>query len=202
MRKILHWLDDEAHSLKSIITQIQNNSDISVRTYKDESTFFRDYRQFPVEVIFLDFYLGNSQRNGLDILKRIRQEKINSRVVVISGMLDIEITKKLIFAGASDVFEKKSPITIIKEVFTQMSLAEVNYQSSKAREAYNDLNQKQKMICDAMIDRLSNSEIVEKTKLGYSNVRKYKGQIFNIFRSKGYSIKNSRDFSKIFKGTD
>lgn len=199
MRKVVHWIDDEAIKLEGVVKQIQNKSDVIVRMYNNEDTFFKNYRQYPIEIIFLDYYMGNSDRTGLDILKKIRAEKINSRIVIISGMLDIEATKKLIFSGASDVLEKKSPVSLVTEVFKQLALAEISYQSSRSREIYSGLSEKQRLICDLMIERLTNIEIMKKTGLGYSNVRKLKGQIFEEFRKKGYLIKNSKDFSKIFK---
>lgn len=113
-------------------------------------------------------------------------------------MLDVQSVKNLIFAGASDIIEKNSPITMIREVLKQVELCQAKYQSSKIRMIYNTLTEKQKVVCDGMINRLSTNEIVQVSGLGYSNVRKYKSQIFEIFRDEGYVINTARDISKIF----
>ncbi|AJI46908.1 response regulator [Francisella philomiragia] len=196
MRKVVHWIDDEIDKLKIIVQQLQKQN-IIVRTYNEADEFFKKYHPSPIELILIDYFLDENNM-GIDILKRIRQEKIDSRVVVVSGMLDVQSVKNLIFAGASDIIEKNSPITMIREVLKQVELCQAKYQSSKIRMIYNTLTEKQKVVCDGMINRLSTNEIVQVSGLGYSNVRKYKSQIFEIFRDEGYVINTARDISKIF----
>ncbi|MEY8766790.1 MULTISPECIES: response regulator [Francisella] len=196
MRKVVHWIDDEVSKLDILIKQIQKQN-IFVRTYRSGEEFFEKYHPSPVEIIFIDYYLGIGS-TGLELLYRIRKEKIESRVVVISGMLDVKSTRDLIFAGASDIIEKQSPITLLKDIFTQISQVEASYKSSRVRDIYNAMSEKQQKVCDGMIKRLSTTEIVNLTGLGYSNVRKYKGQIFKLFREKGYMISGANDISKLF----
>ena len=81
---------------KGYLVSIANNSDVAMNEIKNTS----------VDLVLLDVWLEGSKKNGLELLKIIKNFNPNTPVVLISGHANIEMAVKAIKQGAFYFIEK------------------------------------------------------------------------------------------------
>ena len=83
-------------SSKGFETIISNNSDTAINEIKNK----------PVDLVLLDVWLEGSKKNGLELLKIIKNFNPNTPVILISGHANVEMAVKAIKEGAFYFIEK------------------------------------------------------------------------------------------------
>ncbi len=83
-------------SSKGFETIISNNSDTAINEIKNK----------PVDLILLDVWLEGSKKNGLELLKIIKNFNPNTPIILISGHANVEMAVKAIKEGAFYFIEK------------------------------------------------------------------------------------------------
>ena len=83
-------------SSKGFETIISNNSDTAINEIKNKS----------VDLVLLDVWLEGSKKNGLELLKIIKNFSPNTPVILISGHANVEMAVKAIKEGAFYFIEK------------------------------------------------------------------------------------------------
>ena len=81
---------------KGFETIISNNSDTAINEIKNK----------PVDLVLLDVWLEGSKKNGLELLKIIKNFNPNTPVILISGHANVEMAVKAIKEGAFYFIEK------------------------------------------------------------------------------------------------
>ncbi len=87
-------------SLKKALTRLDNDVDICMEGEKA----IHAIKTFEPDLILLDIYL--TTHNGLELLKTIKNEGINSPVIMITGYADVNIAVSAIKGGALDFLLK------------------------------------------------------------------------------------------------
>ena len=105
MKKNILIVDDEKDicitlskilSSKGFLVKVALNSDAAINEIKKAS----------IDLVLLDVWLEGSKKNGLQLLKIIKNYNPNTPVILISGHADIDIAVKAIKEGAFYFIEK------------------------------------------------------------------------------------------------
>ncbi|MDR3130069.1 MAG: sigma-54 dependent transcriptional regulator [Treponema sp.] len=108
MTKIL-IIDDEP-GIRRTLASILEDEDYQVFTAGDALTGINILEKEPVNLIFLDVLLPNM--GGLEALERIKKERPNIEVTVISGHANVDMAVRAVKLGAFDFLEK--PLSLDK----------------------------------------------------------------------------------------
>jgi two-component system nitrate/nitrite response regulator NarL len=76
----------------------------------------------PPDLVVLDFQLGDM--TGLDVLNRIAEEGLRTRVLFVSGRLQGEDAYQLVEAGAQGIIEKDASFAEIADAITRVARGE------------------------------------------------------------------------------
>jgi DNA-binding NarL/FixJ family response regulator len=115
-------LDDDAFFLSVLKKEIEKimkelSSEVSVRTYDEKNKFFEDYTE-QVDIVFLDYHLGNNTSE--DILQKIQEAFPKQKVVILSGQDDGKIVLNLIRMGIRNyVIKDEDHYENIKEILKE-----------------------------------------------------------------------------------
>ena len=97
---------DDEQDIRELIAGILEDEGYSTRTAKDSETAIREVEARLPALVILDIWLQNSKRDGLEILKILKNRHKNLPVIMISGHGNIETAVASIKLGAYDYIEK------------------------------------------------------------------------------------------------
>ncbi len=98
-------VDDSTVCLHTYELALKKLGYTNICSFQSSRAFLENLKQRP-EIIFLDYFIDN--RNGLDILKQIKQFDPHITVVFISGQDDVLVAVNALKAGAFEYMEKKN----------------------------------------------------------------------------------------------
>ncbi len=98
-------IDDE-QDIRELIGEILNDEGHNTRLARNSQEAFAQINRAEPELIILDIWLKDSEFDGIDILKKTKQDNPNIPVVIISGHGNIEIAVAAVKQGAYDFIEK------------------------------------------------------------------------------------------------
>ena len=98
-------IDDE-QDIRELIGDILQDEGHSTRLARNSQTAFEEINRAEPDLIILDIWLKDSEFDGIDILKKTKQDNPNIPVVIISGHGNIEIAVAAVKQGAYDFIEK------------------------------------------------------------------------------------------------
>ena len=98
-------IDDE-QDIRELIGDILNDEGHSTRLARNSQEAFAEINRAEPDLIILDIWLKNSEFDGIDILKKTKQDNPNIPVVIISVHGNIEIAVAAVKQGAYDFIEK------------------------------------------------------------------------------------------------
>lgn len=98
-------IDDE-QDIRELIGDILDDEGHSTRLARNSQTAFEQINAAEPDLIILDIWLKDSEFDGIDILKKTKQDNPNIPVVIISGHGNIEIAVAAVKQGAYDFIEK------------------------------------------------------------------------------------------------
>ena len=101
---------------------------------KMEKKDFKILRRKKIDLAIADMYMAGL--DGIALLKCLKEEKIQTNILIIGSVLLMEITKEILTAGAVSVLDK--PIVkdkFLAEIKNCIPLNEVGYKVSQVREA-------------------------------------------------------------------
>ncbi len=104
--KIFVVEDDEWYS-RLLVHTLSLNVDYEVRSFQTAAAFLEALREAP-DIVTLDYRLPDM--NGLDLLKKIREENNEVQVILISEQKDIETVVNLLKHGVYDYIVKTNDI--------------------------------------------------------------------------------------------
>ena len=97
------YVDDE-ESLRVLVPNQLNMEGFSVETADDGDTAVGMLARKPYDVILLDVRMP--RMNGIEVLKHVKNQKINSRVVMLTGVDDLAVALEAVKNGANDYVTK------------------------------------------------------------------------------------------------
>ena len=98
-------IDDE-QDIRELIGDILQDEGHTTRLARNSQTAFEALNHKEPDLIILDIWLKDSEFDGIDILKKTKQDNPNIPVVIISGHGNIEIAVAAVKQGAYDFIEK------------------------------------------------------------------------------------------------
>ncbi len=98
-------IDDEK-DIRELIGDILQDEGHDTRLARNSQTAFEEINRAEPDLIILDIWLKDSEFDGIDILKKTKQDNPNIPVVIISGHGNIEIAVAAVKQGAYDFIEK------------------------------------------------------------------------------------------------
>jgi len=114
--------DDHPGVVKALSRLLSFDCDV-VGTVSDGSEVAEAADNLQPIVVVVDVGLPNV--NGLDVCREITRNSPRARVIVMSGMLDHDVTRAARMAGASEVFDKAAMgdqlVVAIKEAWSGTS---------------------------------------------------------------------------------
>ncbi|MFZ2341234.1 MAG: sigma-54 dependent transcriptional regulator [Bacteroidales bacterium] len=100
-------VEDNEWYNKLLVYTLSLNPDYEVKSFLNARDFLANLGEAP-DIVTLDYRLPDM--SGLEVLKRIRQENENIRVILISEQEDIEMVVTLLRMGAYDYITKSNDI--------------------------------------------------------------------------------------------
>jgi two-component system, LuxR family, response regulator FixJ len=100
---IVHVIDDDEASRDSLAFLLQT-ADIAVETYASAAVFLERAGDASASCIITDVRMPGM--SGIDLLRRLKELKIEAAVIVITGHGDIALAVEAMKIGAADFLEK------------------------------------------------------------------------------------------------
>ncbi len=97
---------DDERDIRELISDILRDEGYTTRLAAGAEECMAEVNREPPALMILDIWLKESQMDGIDILKTVKQEKPEIPIVIISGHGNIEIAVAAIKQGAYDFIEK------------------------------------------------------------------------------------------------
>jgi DNA-binding NtrC family response regulator len=101
----LFLVDDNPVCLHAYELALKKLGYQNIHSFQSSNSFLENLVRHP-KIIFLDYYIDD--KNGLEILKKIKQFDPHITVVFISGQDDVLVAVNALKAGAFEYMEKKN----------------------------------------------------------------------------------------------
>ncbi len=112
---IIYLVDDDEFQLKLLQNKFKNTTKYQLKTFKDGESFLEHLIKNPVSkknivIVILDYFLktdqASSTKNGLEILKHIREINPQISVIMYSVSDDIDVATSAMHHGAINFIKK------------------------------------------------------------------------------------------------
>jgi two-component system, LuxR family, response regulator FixJ len=100
---IVHVIDDDEASRQSLAFLLES-AHIEVRTYASATTFLDHISDMRVSCVVTDVRMPGM--SGIDLLRRLKELKIEVPIIVITGHGDVPLAVEAMRLGAADFLEK------------------------------------------------------------------------------------------------
>ena len=104
MSKVL-IIDDE-NDICFLISEILNDENFNCETANNSSQALEKFNSFNPDLLILDVWLGNSEYDGIELLKKIKFLNPLIPIIIISGHGTVDMAVNAIKNGAYDFIEK------------------------------------------------------------------------------------------------
>ncbi len=152
-------IDDEK-DICFLISEILNDENFTTEVALNSSEALKKFESFKPDLIILDVWLGNSDLDGIELLKEFKQINLTIPIIIISGHGTVDMAVQAIKNGAYDFLEK--PFNSEKILITSkraIESAELIYE-----------NENLKKIVNPIIPIIGNSNFIRSIK---KNIDKY-----------------------------
>ena len=105
MKKNILIVDDEK-DIRDAVSAILRDEGFNVINAKNSSEALNFLKTETFDSIILDVWLNESEFDGIEILKKIKELKINTPVIIVSGHGNIDMAVEAIKNGAHEFIEK------------------------------------------------------------------------------------------------
>ena len=105
MKKNILIVDDEK-DICLTLSKILSSKGFVVKLAVNSDAAINEIKKTPIDLVLLDVWLEGSKKNGLQLLKIIKNYNPNTPVILISGHANIDIAVKAIKEGAFYFIEK------------------------------------------------------------------------------------------------
>lgn len=112
---IIYFVDDDDFHLKVLKGQFENTSDYELYTFRNGEDFLANLikkkpKKNVYQIVILDYYLKNTEegdtKNGIEILKIIKEINPDIEVIMLSAIEDVDIVTTAMHYGAITFVKK------------------------------------------------------------------------------------------------
>jgi two-component system, NarL family, nitrate/nitrite response regulator NarL len=145
-------------------------------------------RQQPVDLILLDFDLG--QRNGMDFMRRAREEDVTAKVLVVTAGIEPAEAGELIRSGISGIFLKRDSPASLAQSIRDVMAGKVSFEEEVFQQAMADnasasagpraeaFTPRERQVLSGVFEGLANKEIASRLGVSESSVKATLQQLF------------------------
>ncbi|WP_058533870.1 response regulator transcription factor [Legionella saoudiensis] len=175
-------IDDEpeiCNALQWLFESIQ----FQVETYKNASSFQEAYDPKKSGLIIMDVRLPDI--SGLELLEKLRQQKLFLPVIVITGHGDIPMAVRAMKLGAKDFMLKPFNEQILLEKVQKHINHSINNESLHLlNNRINSLSKREQQIIKLIIDGKLNKQIAHELSISISTVEAHRSNIMTKVQAK------------------
>lgn len=120
-------VEDDAMYRQAIEVYLKKIPGIEVHSYDSGEQYFRHFAEVKPDVLVLDYRLndaaGASGMDGLDVMRKAKTMKPNSKIIFLTGQGDMDTAVAAIKGGAIDFIPKnKNGLTRLVEIVQRIAL--------------------------------------------------------------------------------
>lgn len=136
-RTLVYLVDDDDMYLKTAVHTLSQNRSFDIKSFTsgEKALEAAKIAKRKPNVIVLDYFLNTEESSaisGLEILKQVKQEKINTEVIMLSGQENIDVAVNSVKYGAYDyVVKNKSAFIRVQNDIKRISSQQVKDSESK-----------------------------------------------------------------------
>ncbi|USQ15351.1 response regulator transcription factor (plasmid) [Legionella lytica] len=181
-KQTIFIIDDEpavCDSLQWLFESIQ----FQVETYRTASSFQQNYDPKNAGLLITDVRLPDI--SGLELLEKLKQQKIFLPVIVITGYGDIPMAVRAMKLGAKDFLLKPFNEQVLLEKVQKHINQSVNNESLHLlNKRINSLSKREQQIIKLIIDGKLNKQIAHELSISISTVEAHRSNIMNKVQAK------------------
>lgn len=181
-KQTIFIIDDEpavCDSLQWLFESIQ----FQVETYRTSSSFQQNYDPKNAGLLITDVRLPDI--SGLELLEKLKQQKIFLPVIVITGYGDIPMAVRAMKLGAKDFLLKPFNEQVLLEKVQKHINQSVNNESLHLlNKRINSLSKREQQIIKLIIDGKLNKQIAHELSISISTVEAHRSNIMNKVQAK------------------
>ncbi|MFJ1269361.1 response regulator transcription factor [Legionella lytica] len=181
-KQTIYIIDDEpavCDSLQWLFESIQ----FHVETYKTASSFQESYDPQNAGLLITDVRLPHV--SGLELLEKLRQQKIFLPVIVITGYGDIPMAVRAMKLGAKDFLLKPFNEQVLLEKVQKHVNQSVNNESLHLiNKRISSLSKREQQIIKLIIDGKLNKQIAHELSISISTVEAHRSNIMTKVQAK------------------
>lgn len=181
-KQTIFIIDDESavcDSLQWLFESIQ----FQVETYRTASSFQQNYDPKNAGLLITDVRLPDI--SGLELLEKLKQQKIFLPVIVITGYGDIPMAVRAMKLGAKDFLLKPFNEQVLLEKVQKHINQSVNNESLHLlNKRINSLSKREQQIIKLIIDGKLNKQIAHELSISISTVEAHRSNIMNKIQAK------------------
>lgn len=139
-RTLVYLVDDDDMYLKTAVHTLSQNRSFDIKSFTSGEKALASAKKAKRKpnVIVLDYFLNTEDSNaisGLEILKQVRQEKLESEVIMLSGQENIDVAVNSVKYGAYDyVVKNKSAFIRVQNDIKRIAKQQIkDAEASKLR---------------------------------------------------------------------
>jgi two-component system, LuxR family, response regulator FixJ len=103
VQRIVHVIDDD-EGLRESLAFLLRSAELEVRSFESAKTFLDGLPNAALDCVITDVRMPDM--SGIELLRRLKELKIDVPVIVITGHGDIALAVEAMKIGAADFFEK------------------------------------------------------------------------------------------------
>ena len=187
--KLIRVLIVDDHNLfrSGVVRLLESEADMLVSSSASVSEAMEVLTSQPVDVVLLDYDLG--EERGTDLVQRIREHGIHTRVLVVTAGLTARQAAELMQKGIAGIFPKTDSPRALVEAIRKVNAGEawlkqdhlqllLDNLSEPARQGEKTLSARERAVLRGVVDGLANKEIATELQISESSVKAALQQVF------------------------
>lgn len=180
-------LDDHALFRESLARLLAAEPDFEIAGHSGSiDDALKVLRQAPVDIVLLDFDLGD--HDGMEFMRLARQQGFTGRVLVVAAGIDESKVTELIHTGISGIFMKHNSAAALPQGIRDVMAGKVWFDQKLLQGAVTGsisprpqprFTQRERQVLSLVFEGLANKEIAEQIGVSESSVKATLQQLFS-----------------------
>jgi two-component system response regulator FixJ len=192
---VVHVVDDDDGMRKSLLMLVETAS-LHAKGYASAEQFLEDMDQTQPACIVLDLRMPGM--SGMELLRQLRDEKIDTPVIMISGHADVPTAVEGMKLGAVDFLQKPmEPKTLIaaikRSIEISAALKRAQGEEQTIRQRFGALTPREMELLNLVVSGLANKQIARELGISIKTVANHRA---SLMAKTGAS--NAADLSRMY----
>lgn len=185
------FIIDDDDFFRNTLQRIFQSTGFQVETFASANLFLEGYKHCEESCLILD--LRMPEVGGLEVLRRMQQQKIDLPVIVYTGNADVQVAVRAMREGAFTLIEKPlSSELLIEQV--RAAIASTRTQRAhhakavRARECLNLLTERERQVAQCLAEGLSAAEAASTLGISTRTVEVHRANLFHKLQIKSIVV--------------